>query len=1159
LVDVGKSASDRKGKDMKYCPKCKTSYGHSQRFCTNDGVTLTLQDPYNLLGRALVDKYRLDALVGMGGMGAVYSAFHLSTERQVAIKILLPNLAIGNPRLLDLFGREAKVVGRLRHENIVDIIDAGVSSDGIAYIAMEWLEGRTLEEEIQRSGPLSIQRISEILRQVAAALQESHSQHIIHRDLKPSNIFLVKRANGREQVKVVDFGISKSLGDTGGSPVSSVMGTPQYASPEQFRLGENIDGRADIYSLGVVLFQMLTNSLPFADTTISALIHKHLNEPPPPLSSLRPDISPALNDLICRMLAKQPADRPQRVGEIPDLFDSVIAAAGRVTDVSEAPTLDVAPVIQQPQTPPPIHPPMQTPGYTPATTTAPPPVNTLATTPMPSQANTPATTPMPPQMDTPATTLMPPPVNAPPHTPPQTPPQYPGQYPTPGAPGAMQYPPQTPPQYPGQYPTPGAPGGMQYPPQYPGQHPTPGGMQYPPQTPPQYPGQHPTPGAPGAMQYPPAPIPSKRKWGVGAWVVSGAGVFFVILVIGVAIALYLGSSSSVWKENMEAERKAFREGRYQEAVNYAQVAMKEAEGFGPQDPRLATSLHNAGELYTRLERYDEAERFLQRALSIRKNEDAENARTLCAMARLNYNRGDRDKAERLYRQSLAIREKVLGKDHADVAESQNGLALVLAVRKIVEAEQLARKALSIREKALGANDPAVAESLSTLVEVTMEIGKPSEIESFLERAIAIRESSFGSEHPDLAESLINKGIFLDKKCQCRDAETPMRRAIPILEKTFGANHPVVARANLALASVIAGQGREPEFEELSGRAIAILEKSSGPTGRDLAKALSIKGTALTNLDKYKEAEDNLLKSLAIFEKDRLGGELAAEAYLNLATLFSRKGELTKSEAYLKNSTDAYETALGKDNPLLSALFLVQAINLGRLKKIPEAEDKLLQADIGVRRASGAIKTSLGSLSSFARSLVLFEKGDYEQASEKMRTLVSAFDESPLLFGEVVHFVYLVSVAEQSKPVIEGLKGLIQARAAGQVPEAQVDSTVQRIELLESTAKRGLTLVEGEQCKRNQNLLGEYKTMLSILYMVKAVCMDTASRHQDAMKILRDNLPTIQDSLARGGPKSDLYAFVSMYGSMLRQTGQDNDAQEIESLIKDIPANSVSKN
>src|SRR5215831_1045993 len=354
-ASVRQSDTYLKGEDMKYCPKCKASYPLSQRFCSNEGAALTLHDPYNLVGSTLADKYRLDALVGMGGMGAVYFPIHLNTGRQIAVKILLPNLAIGSPRLVELFEREALIVGRLKHENIVDIIDAGRTTGSIAYIAMEWLEGYTLEEEIQWNSPLSLQRVSQILRQIAAALQESHSQHILHRDLKPSNIFLVKRTPGREQVKVVDFGISKLVSDTQGAPVSSMMGTPQYASPEQFRLGENIDSRTDIYSLGVVLFQMLTNSLPFNDTTISALIHKHLNEPPPPLRSLRPDVPPAVEELVGRMLAKQPADRPQRAGDIPDLFDQALGGR-RVTVVDDATIPEADPGFQQPQAPPSLQP-----------------------------------------------------------------------------------------------------------------------------------------------------------------------------------------------------------------------------------------------------------------------------------------------------------------------------------------------------------------------------------------------------------------------------------------------------------------------------------------------------------------------------------------------------------------------------------------------------------------------------------------------------------------------------------------------------------------------------------------------------------------------------------------------------------------------------------
>ena len=1074
---------------MKFCPKCKASFSIGQRFCSNDGATLTLQDPYNLVGRALVDKYRLDALVGMGGMGAVYSAVHLSTGRQIAVKVLLPNLAIGNPRLLELFEREARVVGRLRHENIVDIIDAGRTTDGVAYIAMEWLEGYPLEEEIQRGGPLSFQRVSEILRQVAAALEESHSQHIIHRDLKPSNIFLVKRPNGREQIKVVDFGISKSLGDTGGSPVSSVMGTPQYASPEQFRLGENIDSRTDIYSLGVMLFQMLTNALPFNDTTISALIHKHLNEPPPPLRSLRPEIPPAVEELVGRMLAKQPADRPQRVGDIPDLFDEALGSNRVTVVVNETPIAEPQTEFYQrpapPSTSPPVQPTMQAPTQTPV---QPPAQNTIQ---VPVQPTAPFTT------------------------------QPPGR-------------PQA-----------------QYPMQPPIQHPSHPPMQQAPQYPMQPPMQHSAP-----------PIAPKRKRGVWTLVIGGAAGLFVILLVGIAVALYLSGSDSVWKGNMEAERKAFREGRYLGAVDYAQAAVKDAEAFGAQDPRLATSLHNAGELYTKLERYDEAERFLQRALSIREKtpENEETARTICALARLNQGRGVKDKAERLYRQSLAIREKVLGKDHADLAESLSGLAGVLSLKKIDEAERLARRSLSIREKALGESHLDVAESLLRLVEVTLEIGKPSEIESHLRRAVSIRETSLGQSHPDLAESLISLGVFFDKRSQCREAEEPIRRAITMLEKSYGTNHPVVARGNLALASVIAGQGGSSDFEELIDRAIAVFEKSSGAESRDVARALSVKGMAQMNLGKYKEAETNLLQSLAILEKsERMTGELVAEGYVNVASLYNRQGAFTKSEDYLRRSTNAYENAVGKDHPVLSALLIVQALNLSRLKRPVEAEEKLRQADVGVRRSSGTIKAPLTSFSTLAAGLLLIEKGDYEQASQKMGNLATAFDDAPLLFGDAVHFVYLVSVVQQIKPFLDGLAKTVQARIAGQSPDAQADNTIQRIEILESTAKRGLTLVEREQCKRNQNLLGDYKNLLTVLYVTKALCFDVAGNHENAMAVLRDNLPTIQETLKQGGPKSDVYNLFTQYASMLRITGKSAEAQDIESLIKDVPAGNVSKN
>jgi serine/threonine protein kinase len=288
---------------------------------------LSLRDPYHLLGRTLAAKYRLDALVGMGGMGAVYSAYHLALDRRVAFKILQPNLALGNARTLDLFEREARLAGQLLHENIVMVLDAGRATDDIAYIAMEWLEGRTLEEELAVQGPLGFEQAAGILRQVTAALDAAHTKRIIHRDLKPANIMLIQQLGGREQVKVLDFGIGKILSETAGSPVSSVMGTPHYASPEQFQLHGRIDARTDIYSLGVMLFQMLTGALPFDATSVHELVHLHLTAAPPPLRQLRPEAPTAVEQLLNRMLAKDPDDRPAQVSEVPPLFESALKVA----------------------------------------------------------------------------------------------------------------------------------------------------------------------------------------------------------------------------------------------------------------------------------------------------------------------------------------------------------------------------------------------------------------------------------------------------------------------------------------------------------------------------------------------------------------------------------------------------------------------------------------------------------------------------------------------------------------------------------------------------------------------------------------------------------------------------------------------------------------
>jgi len=284
-----------------------------------------LNDPYHLVGSTLLDKYRIDALVGLGGMGAVYYAYHSGIDRRVAFKILQPNIALSDEHVVELFEREGKLAGRLSHENIVDVNDAGRTDEGLAYIVMEWLEGYTLDEELLRQGRFGFSRAAGIALQIAAALGEAHRKHVVHRDLKPGNIMLIDSPGGRDHVKVLDFGIGKALGETmASSMVSTVVGTPHYASPEQLTIGGRIDGRSDIYSLGVILYRMLGGKLPFNSSSMGEVIQMQLTSEPAPLFTLWPETPPAVERLVSGMLAKDPARRPQSAAEVIATLDQTL-------------------------------------------------------------------------------------------------------------------------------------------------------------------------------------------------------------------------------------------------------------------------------------------------------------------------------------------------------------------------------------------------------------------------------------------------------------------------------------------------------------------------------------------------------------------------------------------------------------------------------------------------------------------------------------------------------------------------------------------------------------------------------------------------------------------------------------------------------------------
>ena len=271
---------------------------------STDGTQATL------IGRIIEGKYRLDAKIGFGGMGSVYRAYRLLIGDEVAIKILHAQHST-EPQATERFRREAQAAARLKHPNAVSVYDFGVTSDGLLYLVMELVEGNSLRHIIKHQGPLTPSAVSEVISQACAALQVAHQQHIVHRDLKPDNIIVNVTITGL-RVKVLDFGIAK-LRDIAASNLTqtgSVMGTPHYMSPEQC-LGEEIDSRSDLYSLGIVMYEMLAGVVPFNSPTSTAVVVQHVNKEPPSLRSINLSITPAVERVVLHALAKRREDRPQ--------------------------------------------------------------------------------------------------------------------------------------------------------------------------------------------------------------------------------------------------------------------------------------------------------------------------------------------------------------------------------------------------------------------------------------------------------------------------------------------------------------------------------------------------------------------------------------------------------------------------------------------------------------------------------------------------------------------------------------------------------------------------------------------------------------------------------------------------------------------------------
>jgi serine/threonine-protein kinase len=303
------------------CPACNTRYDEGGAFCSRDGTPL-VKNPdalrTDLCGQVLADRYRVVRLIGEGGMGQVYEAQHVNINKRFALKLLRPEI-VSNVEAVARFRQEAWSASSIGHENIIEIEDFATLPSGSVYLAMEFLEGKALSERMREEPPPSFGESLDIMLQVASGLAAAHDKGIVHRDMKPENVFLTQK-HGRPRVKILDFGIAKVSGAEGNKSLTrtgTIFGTPHYMSPEQ-ALGKPLDHRADIYSVGVIMYELFTGKVPFEAESFMGILTKHITTQPMPPRQAAPErqIPEAIEAVILRALAKEAEERYQSMAEL---------------------------------------------------------------------------------------------------------------------------------------------------------------------------------------------------------------------------------------------------------------------------------------------------------------------------------------------------------------------------------------------------------------------------------------------------------------------------------------------------------------------------------------------------------------------------------------------------------------------------------------------------------------------------------------------------------------------------------------------------------------------------------------------------------------------------------------------------------------------------
>lgn len=744
-------------------------------------------------------RYRLERRVGSGGMAEVWEALDESLHRPVAVKVIL-DLVSREPTFTERFVREARTIARLEHPNILPIYDFGQEGEAV-YLVMPLVTGGSLKDRLISRVPAAA--ALEWISGIASALDYGHTRGILHRDVKPANVLMDK--NNRPLL--ADFGLAKSVGDTtaGLTATGAVIGTPTYMSPEQ-AMAATLDGRSDQYSLGVIAFQLIAGVVPFAADSPLIVLRKHLQEPPPPPSSLDPTLSPAVDRAIERALRKDPGERYSSCGDLARALALAFAstrAAGQATarwsssigtgpseqETAKWSTAEASREAEQ-----------QTTRW-----------STSGSSSDAEQATTKQRTSGAPQtlgapVEDGTATLV-------------AATTRPGRGRMGLAAGAAAIVAvgavlflwrRTETKNPSSR-APNLPAPSTVAAKFPAEVPTP------------YPSAAPAmvTAAPTAA---PAPQPAR------AAIPPPLAQTRVVAIAGIASrtgsarptaapkqpslasspSASTGVSDSAWAEVFDDGQKAFRNGDYRDAQRLFREAVREAETLGPRDPRLAKSLQRLGMVLANLGHLPQAEAYL--------------------------------------RQSLSMLETQPNSLPVDIADSQAWLGFTVARQHKPggEAEALILKALAIKEKALGPNDPAIAFVLQQLGYCYEMQDRHADAESRLRRALSILQMSPGNNDFMRAAVLNDLGWMYERKGEPAQAEPILREALAVRQRVLAPNHPLLAQTDINLADAEIDLQKYSEAEPLLRQALAIREKALGPdhplippTLRDLARLLRL--------------------------------------------------------------------------------------------------------------------------------------------------------------------------------------------------------------------------------------------------------------------------------------------------------------------------------